>query len=983
MNAYEGFHAKEGKTLLDTYTRFNVILNDLRRNGMNKTVSEINYKFIKNLNPEWKIYAINIQMTKDMALEDVNDIFTTLSQHEDEVKQLNEEKKIVKDSLALLSERKKGSSSKSSSSSKYKSRRSRAHLTELSDSSSDDCSSEDEKHSDEDVQRFADNLALITKQFQKRFGKKRYSKSKYEGYKKDITDKYKPRFEKKDGKRDEKRDEKRVEKREEKKEENVEPKYGRCYNCGKPGSFSKECKFKRTKNSEYYAKKSLIAKKVEDGKELMVEEENWFIQSSDEESTHFTQVCMMAKVNNEVETSSDQSDCDSEVSTLSNSELVQSLMAQIQNMEKVFESLKVKLNNEGQSMMNFRDKNALLKVVVEEKESEKDALKKQKEGLKNKIAELEKDLVNLNSEKGDFKIKFEACFRERNEVYCKIKQLEDLNLKRGQLEDENNDLKFKLDKSSEENKELSKELNALKVDLFKNNLNEKKVFDSQTWNFHSNLEFETITSKTSVVYTDTPEYPPSIFEKDLKKQNDKEEWVKEKCENKVVENKLHFPTLSATRPGCLIAKASRAESWIWHRRLSHQNFQAINQLARHGIVKGLPELRFEKNSLCPACEIGKMKRISHKAKSEFSCSSPLELIHMDLCGPMITLSINGKKYILCHKEIWASISILVELISLEVYLVKSASLELANVVTKWGQRGHVPRKLIFERKGFLSDRSVRCALAPPLWQHSGHFVDLYDFPLSNDTKFKNETLQSYLISVGISQKNYVAYTPQQNGVVERKNGTPVEAARTMIAYSGLPLCYILNDRDNLGKFDNKADKSYFIGYSLTSKAYQVYNRRTKNIMENFDKSNISTSTSEVQVTTEDISGPSEIVTTSTSSGTNTPVLSDNTNLNSVSADTVSGKEVSSTSSAVPELHQSKTNIQDVPSTSEIEAIRIFLSYAAYKNFMVYQMDVKSAFLNGIMHEEVYVAQPEGFIDLKHPDYVYVLDKALYGLKQTP
>ncbi|KAI3681517.1 hypothetical protein L6452_36316 [Arctium lappa] len=51
INAYEGFHAKEGETLLETYNRFNLILNDLRRNGMNKSESEINYKFIKNFNP--------------------------------------------------------------------------------------------------------------------------------------------------------------------------------------------------------------------------------------------------------------------------------------------------------------------------------------------------------------------------------------------------------------------------------------------------------------------------------------------------------------------------------------------------------------------------------------------------------------------------------------------------------------------------------------------------------------------------------------------------------------------------------------------------------------------------------------------------------------------------------------------------------------------------------------------------------------------
>ncbi|KAI3771126.1 hypothetical protein L6452_02284 [Arctium lappa] len=176
INAYEGFHAKEGEALVDTYTRFNVILNDLRRNGMNKSVSEVNYKFIKNLNPEWKSYAINIQMTKDMAQEDINDIFTTLAQHEDEVKLLNEEKKIVKDSLALLAERKKGSSSKTVSSSKYKSKKSKAFLTEPSQSSSEESSDETEVHSDDDIQKFAENLALITKQFQKSFGKKRFSK---------------------------------------------------------------------------------------------------------------------------------------------------------------------------------------------------------------------------------------------------------------------------------------------------------------------------------------------------------------------------------------------------------------------------------------------------------------------------------------------------------------------------------------------------------------------------------------------------------------------------------------------------------------------------------------------------------------------------------------------------------------------------------------------------------------------------------------
>nr|GFD10155.1 retrovirus-related Pol polyprotein from transposon TNT 1-94 [Tanacetum cinerariifolium] len=66
----------------------------------------------------------------------------------------------------------------------------------------------------------------------------------------------------------------------------------------------------------------------------------------------------------------------------------------------------------------------------------------------------------------------------------------------------------------------------------------------------------------------------------------------------------------------------------------------------------------------------------------------------------------------------------------------------------------------------------------------------------------------------------------------------------------------------------------------------------------------------------------------------------------------------------------------------IEAIRIFIANAASKNMTIYQMDVKTTFLNGELKEEV-VCQPEGFVDPDHPTYVYRLKKALYGLKQAP
>ncbi|GJS71697.1 retrovirus-related pol polyprotein from transposon TNT 1-94 [Tanacetum coccineum] len=107
-----------------------------------------------------------------------------------------------------------------------------------------------------------------------------------------------------------------------------------------------------------------------------------------------------------------------------------------------------------------------------------------------------------------------------------------------------------------------------------------------------------------------------------------------------------FGNLMASSPICLLSKASKTKSWLWHRRLSHLNFGAINHLARHGLVRGLPKLKFEKDHLCSACAMGKSKKQSHKPKSEDTNQEKLYLLHMDLCGPMRVASVNGKKYIL-------------------------------------------------------------------------------------------------------------------------------------------------------------------------------------------------------------------------------------------------------------------------------------------------------------------------------------------------
>nr|GEU71724.1 hypothetical protein [Tanacetum cinerariifolium] len=103
---------------------------------------------------------------------------------------------------------------------------------------------------------------------------------------------------------------------------------------------------------------------------------------------------------------------------------------------------------------------------------------------------------------------------------------------------------------------------------------------------------------------------------------------------------------TSSTPLCLMAKATPIQAWLWHRRLSHLNFDYINLLSKKDIVIGLPKLKYVKDQLCSSCELSKAKRSSFKSKAVPSSKGRLNLLHMDLCGPMWVASINGKKYIL-------------------------------------------------------------------------------------------------------------------------------------------------------------------------------------------------------------------------------------------------------------------------------------------------------------------------------------------------
>ncbi|GKE38381.1 integrase, catalytic region, zinc finger, CCHC-type containing protein, partial [Tanacetum coccineum] len=211
----------------------------------------------------------------------------------------------------------------------------------------------------------------------------------------------------------------------------------------------------------------------------------------------------------------------------------------------------------------------------------------------------------------------------------------------------------------------------------------------------------------------------------------------------------------------------------------------------HGLVRGLPKLKFEKDHLCSACAMGKSKKKPHKPKSKDTNQEKLYLLHMDLCGPM--------RVFLRSKD------------------------EAQDFIIK-----------------FLKMIQVRLK------------VTVRSIKTNNGTEFVNQTLREYYEKIGISHETYVARSPQQNGVVERRNRMLIEAARTMLIYAKAPLflwaeavatacytqnrsiirlrhdktpyeflhdkppdlsffhvfgalCYPTNDRENLGKLQPKAD----------------------------------------------------------------------------------------------------------------------------------------------------------------------------------
>nr|GEW32077.1 hypothetical protein [Tanacetum cinerariifolium] len=513
---------------------------------------------------------------------------------------------------------------------------------------------------------------------------------------------------------------------------------------------------------------------------------------------------------------------------------------------------------------------------------------------------------------------------------------------------------------------------------------------------------------------------------------------------------ISFQESTSSTPLCLMAKATPTQAWLWHRRLSHLNIDYINLLSKKDIVIGLPKLKYVKDQLCSSCELSKALRSSFKSKAVPSSKGRLNLLHMDLCGPMRVASINGKKYILVIVDDYSRYT--------------------------WTLFLHFKDETLEVLKDFLM-MIQRNLQAPVITVRTDRGIE-----------FLNKTLNAFFKEKGIEHQTSTAQTPEQNSVVKRRNCTLVEAARMMLSASQLPLffwaeaiatacytqnrsiiipthgktpyhiindrkpsikhlhifcciCYITRDGENLDKMKEKGDQCILVGYSTQSKGYCVYNKRTRMIVESihirFDKIKEVSKTSVVNNTSglvlqrqkaSDYNNPDpvpqrqdvyssadayvpsqqeldilfgplydEFFNAGTNPSTNiqsTSAPSTHTNVHAEENNNDQAEEGEQLQDdkftnpfcapAHEQAESSSHNIEQVRGNPS-RPVQTRRELATDPEMCMYALtiDVKTEFLNGPLKEEVYVAQPDGFVDPDHPEKVYRLRKALYGLKQAP
>ncbi|GKA14700.1 retrovirus-related pol polyprotein from transposon TNT 1-94 [Tanacetum coccineum] len=508
---------------------------------------------------------------------------------------------------------------------------------------------------------------------------------------------------------------------------------------------------------------------------------------------------------------------------------------------------------------------------------------------------------------------------------------------------------------------------------------------------------------------------------------------------------------------CLMAKSTLSQAWLWHRRLLHLNFDTINLLLKNDIMTGLLKLKFVKDYLCSSCELGKAKRKSFHTKTTSSSKRWLQLLHMDLCGPMRVESINGKKYVLIiindySRYTWTHFlrskdktpNVLIDFLKLvqrgllaqartNRTLVEDAQTMLSTAKVPlyfWAEAiattcftqnrslvipryEKTPYYIINDRKPSVKFFHIFGSLCYIV--KDGENLDKMKEKRLRTTSNKLDLLFSLMFdellngtTPVVSKSSAVTATDAPN---QRQQQHTTPSTSTTVA-ADTPSLNIQTTPENISQAATVTAIENIIQAQTNKEYAQVNKDEFINVFSTPIQEQGETSSSLEQV----IGNPSQSIRTRRQLETDdekcmfalTVNQTEPKNIKEAMADYAWIEAMQEELYQFDRLDKNKRDEENIvihnkarlvakgyaqnegidfkesfAPVARLEAVRLFVAYATNKSFPVYQMDVKTTFLYRPLKEEVYVKQPDRFVNPYHPDQVYRLNKALYGLKQAP
>nr|GEZ67567.1 retrovirus-related Pol polyprotein from transposon TNT 1-94 [Tanacetum cinerariifolium] len=460
---------------------------------------------------------------------------------------------------------------------------------------------------------------------------------------------------------------------------------------------------------------------------------------------------------------------------------------------------------------------------------------------------------------------------------------------------------------------------------------------------------------------------------------------------------------SSLNPIFLMAKATSSQAWLWHRRLSHLNFDTINLLSKNDIVIGLPKLKFVKDHLCSSCELEKAKRKSFHTKTTPSSKRRLQLLHMDLCGPM------------SKDETPEALIDFLRLVQRGLHAqVRTVRTDKGTEFLNKTLHAYFAAEGINHQTTALEHDSL--SPGPRCQENVPHAAGTVTTSNELDLLFSLMFDELLNVSTQVVSKSSVETTDDAPNQCQQQHTTPLNTQTTTD-----PSCQVPTQAPTVTSTEN---------------INQAETIKENSQVENDEFVNIFCIPTKDNPLEQVIGNPSQSIRTRRQLESDGEMCMFALTVSRTKKKNIKEATADSTwiESMQEELHQfdrldvwelvdrplckniinmkwlwkNKRNEENTiirnksrlvakgyaqnegvdfeesfAPVARLEAVQLFIAYAAHKSFIVYQMDVKTTFLYGPLKEEVYINQPDGFVDTYHPDKVYRLKKALYGLKQAP